>query len=235
MLHALPLVIVLLAAAVVVVVVCRLVRLPPILGYLIVGAVVGPHALGWVPDDRATRNVAEFGIVFLLFSVGLEFSLPKLRVMRRSVFGLGLAQVAVTTAAGALAVHVAGFGWQLGLALGGALAMSSTAIVSKMLAERGELASQHGRDAMGILLFQDLAVVAFLIVIPSLHAEGTALAAALGFAAVKAAIALVVVLYLGQRPMRWWFSVVARQRSHELFTLNLLLVTLGLAALTEVA
>lgn len=235
MLHALPLILVLLAAAVVVVVLCRLVRLPPILGYLIVGAGVGPHALGWVADDRATRYVAEFGLVFLLFSIGLEFSLPKLNAMRRAVFGLGLAQVAATTVAATLALHFAGIGWQIGLVLGGALAMSSTAIVSKMLAERGELATPHGRDAMGILLFQDLAVVAFLIVIPSLNAEGITLAKALGLAAVKAALALVVVLYAGQRPMRWWFRVVVRQRSHELFTLNLLLVALGLAALTEAA
>ena len=235
MLHALPLILVLLAAAVVVVVLCRLVRLPPILGYLIVGAAVGPHALGWVANDQATRYVAEFGLVFLLFSVGLEFSLPKLNAMRRAVFGLGLAQVAVTAAAATLTVQLAGFGWQLGLVLGGALAMSSTAIVSKMLAERGELAMPHGRDVMGILLFQDLAVVAFLIVIPSLNAEGETLALALGLAALKAAVALALVLYAGQRPMRWWFSVVARQRSHELFMLNLLLVTLGLAALTEAA
>ena len=235
MLHALPLILVLLAAAVVVVVLCRLVRLPPVLGYLIVGAAVGPHALGWVPDDQPTRYVAEFGLVFLLFSVGLEFSLAKLNAMRRAVFGLGLAQVAVTAAAATLTVQLAGFGWQLGLVLGGALAMSSTAIVSKMLAERGELATPHGRDVMGILLFQDLAVVAFLIVIPSLNARGEALAIALGLAALKAVLALGVVLYAGQRPMRWWFSVVARQRSHELFMLNLLLVALGLAALTEAA
>ncbi|MEO8485417.1 MAG: monovalent cation:proton antiporter-2 (CPA2) family protein [Betaproteobacteria bacterium] len=235
MLQALPLILVLLAAAVVVVVVCRLVHLPPILGYLIVGVVVGPHALGWVADDKATHYVAEFGIVFLLFSVGLEFSLPKLRAMRRAVFGLGLAQVAVTTAAGTLAGHLAGFGWQLGLVLGGALAMSSTAIVTKMLAEHDELATPHGRDAIGILLFQDLAVVAFLIVIPSLQAEPEALAVALGLAALKAVVALGLVLYGGQRPLRWWLSVVARQRSQELFMLNLLLVALGLAALTDAA
>jgi CPA2 family monovalent cation:H+ antiporter-2 len=235
MLNTLPLVLVMLAAAVVVVVACRLARLPPILGYLIVGASIGPHALGWISDDRAAHTLAEFGIVFLLFSVGLEFSLPKLRAMRRAVFGLGLAQVAITTAAGVAALVLAGHGWQAGLVLGGALAMSSTAIVSKMLTERGELASPHARDAIAILLFQDLAVVAFLIVIPSLHAEAPALAIGLGLAALKAAVALVVVLYAGQRPMRWWFSVVARQRSRELFTLNVLLVTLGLAALTDFA
>jgi len=231
----LQLILVLLGCAVVAVVICRLVRLPPILGYLIVGITAGPHALAWVPDNADVRGLAEFGIVFLMFSIGLEFSLPQLKVMRRAVFGLGLAQVTITTLIAMLVVHLVGFGWQVGFALGGALAMSSTAIVSKMLAEKMELATPHGRDIMGILLFQDLAVVAFLIVIPSLHAEGTTLAAALGFAAVKAAVALVVVLYLGQRPMRWWFAVIARQRSRELFTLNLLLVTLGLAALTEVA
>jgi CPA2 family monovalent cation:H+ antiporter-2 len=117
--------------------------------------------------------------------------------------------------------------------LGGALAMSSTAIVSKMLAERMELGTPHGRDIMGVLLFQDLAVVAFLIIIPSLHKSGSDLAWALGIAGVKAAAALILILFLGQRPMRAWFHLVARQRSSELFVLNVLLVTLGLGALTE--
>ena len=107
-----------------------------------------------------------------MFSIGLEFSLPQLRAMRRAVFGLGLAQVAITTAAAMAVLHLAGYGWQAGLVLGGALAMSSTAIVSKMLAERMELGTPHGRDVMGILLFQDLAVVAFLIVIPVARSIG---------------------------------------------------------------
>ena len=231
----LQLILVLLAASVVVVVVCRLVRLPPILGYLIVGAAVGPHALAAVPDTASTRHLAEFGIVFLMFSIGLEFSLAQVRAMRRAVFGLGLAQVGITTAAGALALPLLGFSWQAGLVLGGALAMSSTAIVSKMLAERMELGTPHGRDAMGILLFQDLAVVAFLIVIPSLNRTGAELATALALAAVKALIVLMLILGLGQKPMRAWFQLVARQRSSELFMLNLLLVTLGLAWLTEIA
>src|SRR5256885_12013227 len=130
---------ILLATAVVVVVVCRLARLPPILGYLFVGIAVGPHGLRWIPDDDNVRALGEFGVVFLMFSIGLEFSLPQLRAMRRGVFGLGLAQVAVTTMAATALLQLLGFGWQAGLALGGALAMSSTAIVSKMLAERMEL------------------------------------------------------------------------------------------------
>jgi CPA2 family monovalent cation:H+ antiporter-2 len=231
----LQLILVLLGAAVVVVVICRLVHLPPILGYLLVGIAVGPNGLAWVPASTETTHLAEFGIVFLMFSIGLEFSLPQLRSMHRTVFGLGFAQVAITTIAAMLALYFMGYGWAGGLALGGALAMSSTAIVSKMLAERMELGTQHGRDVMGILLFQDLAVVAFLIVLPSLSKSGGDLAIALAIAAVKAVVALGLVLYAGQQPMRAWLHVVARQRSPELFVLNVLLITLGLAALTELA
>ena len=232
--HSLLLILTLLAAAVVVVVVCRLVRLPAILGYLLVGVVLGPHALAFVPNDETTRYLAEFGVVFLMFSIGLEFSLPQLRAMRRAVFGLGMAQVTITTLAAMVVLHFLGAGWQAGLVLGGALAMSSTAIVSKMLAERMELGTTHGRDVMGVLLFQDLAVIAFLIVIPSLGQAGPELAWALTIAALKAAAALTLILFLGQRPMRAWFHLVARQRSPELFVLNVLLVTLGLGAITEV-
>src|SRR5436853_2505595 len=135
----LQLILVLPGCAVVAVVVCRLVRLPPILGYLIVGMSVGPNALAWVPDSADVRDLAEFGIVFLMFSIGLEFSLPQLKTMRRAVFGLGLAQVAITTVAAMILSHLLGYRWLAGLALGGAVAMSSTAIVSKMLAERTEL------------------------------------------------------------------------------------------------
>src|SRR6185369_4568493 len=231
----LQLILVLLGAAVFVVVICRLVRLPPILGYLLVGIAVGPNALGWVPAAAEARNLAEFGIVFLMFSIGLEFSLPQLRAMRRAVFGLGFAQVAITTVAGMIVVQALGYDWRAGIVLGGALAMSSTAIVSKMLAERSELGTPHGRDVMGILLFQDLAVVAFLILIPSLAGSGEAMGSALAFAVLKAAVALTVILFIGQRPMRAWFHIVARQRSPELFVLNVLLVTLGMAALTAMA
>jgi len=233
--HTLLLILLLLAASVIVVTVCRRARLPPILGYLLVGIALGPHALRVVPDDAATRQLGEFGIVFLMFSIGLEFSLPQFRTMRRAVFGLGFAQVAITTAAGSVGAQLLGHGWKAGIVLGGALAMSSTAIVSKMLAERAELGTPHGRDAMGILLFQDLAVVAFLILIPSLAGTGTDLGWALVAALVKAVIALALILFFGQRPMRAWFRIVARQRSPELFVLNVLLVTLGMAELTELA
>jgi len=233
--HTLELILLLLAAAVVAIVVCRLARLPPILGYLVVGIVVGPHAMALVPDNAAVRDLAEFGIVFLMFSIGLEFSLPQLKAMGRSVFGLGVAQVAITTAVAMAVVHLAGFGWLPGFTLGGALAMSSTAIVSKLLAERSELNSEHGRDVMGVLLFQDLSVVAFLIAVPTLAGGGSDLWLSLGKAVGKAAVALGLILLFGQVPMRAWFHLVARLRSPELFMINVLLVTLGLASLTELA
>ena len=163
-----------LLAAVAGVVVCRLARLPPMLGYLAVGVVVGPHALAIGNDAEGVSYLAEFGIVFLMFVIGLEFNLPKLQSMRRLVFGLGLSQVVLTMLA-AVAGNTAlisvltasgrawGLGWQSALALGAALAMSSTAIVVKLMADRLELESEHGRRVMAVLLFQDLAVVPLLV------------------------------------------------------------------------
>ena len=233
--HTLVLILLLLAASVAVVMACRLLLLPTILGYLVVGIVVGPHAMALVPDNAAVRDLAEFGIVFLMFSIGLEFSLPQLKTMSRAVFGLGLAQVSVTTVLAMVVLHFLNYGWLAGFALGGALAMSSTAIVSKLLAERNELGTPHGRDVMAVLLFQDLAVVAFLIATPTLAEGGTDLWKALAIAAGKATAALAVILFFGQKPMRAWFTFIARLRSPELFMLNVLLVTLGLAAATDLA
>ncbi len=233
--HTLQVMLILLATAVLVVVACRTLRLPAVVGYLLVGVAVGPHGLAWVNDTEETRHLAEFGIVFLMFSIGLEFSLPQLRAMRRAVFGLGVAQVAITAALPALTLPLLGWPWQTGLALGSTLAMSSTAIVSRMLAERMELGTPHGRDIMGILLFQDLAVVAFLILLPALSVGTADPLPALLVATLKAAAVLGLILYAGQRPMRAWFNLIAGQRSSELFMLNVLLITLGLAALTELA
>jgi CPA2 family monovalent cation:H+ antiporter-2 len=231
----LELILLLLAAAVFAVVVCRSLNLPPILGYLLVGALAGPHAGGLLPDSESAHRLAEFGVVFLMFSIGLEFSLPRLFAMQRIVFGLGLAQVAVTLAAVGAGALLWGVSWQASLALGGALAMSSTAILSKLLAERRELDAAHGREVMGVLLFQDLAVVPLLVLIPALSQPVDALAGALGLALAKAALLLALVLFVGQRLMRAWFGLVARRKSGELFMLNVLLVTLGFATVTELA
>jgi CPA2 family monovalent cation:H+ antiporter-2 len=231
----LHLILLLLGAAVLAVVVCRSLNLPPILGYLMVGALAGPHAFGVLPDSASAQRLAEFGVVFLMFTIGLEFSLPRLFAMRRIVFGLGLAQVGVTFVAGAAGALFWGVSWQASVALGGALAMSSTAILSKLLTERRELDAAHGREVMGVLLFQDIAVVPLLVLIPALAQPVDALAGELGLALVKAAALLGLVLFVGQRLMHAWFGLVARRKSSELFILNVLLVTLGFATMTELA
>lgn len=233
--NSLHLVLILLAVAVIVVVLFRILRLPAMLGYLIVGILIGPHALGWIPDTPETHHLAEFGVVFLMFSIGLEFSLGKLRSMQRIVFGLGSAQVLSTIVLVMLASLFFGLDWRAGLALGGVLAMSSTAIVSKMLVERAELNMAHGQKIMGVLLFQDLAVVPLIIVIPALASESGGLSATLGVALLKATMVLAALLYFGQRLLRPWFHLVAQQKSSELFMLNVLLFTLGLAYLTELS
>jgi CPA2 family monovalent cation:H+ antiporter-2 len=233
-----------LVAAVLGVVLCRSLKLPPMLGYLVVGVLIGPNALALAGDPAGARSLAEFGVVFLMFVIGLEFNLPKLRSMRALVFGLGLSQVGLTIV-GAVAGNAllgAGFAalgrawdlsWQGAIALGAAMAMSSTAILVKLMAERLELDSEHGRRVMGVLLFQDLAVVPLLVLIPALGAGDRHLGVTLAIALAKAVLLLGLLLVGGQRVMRWWLTQVARRKSEELFVLNLLLVTLGLAWLTE--
>ena len=233
----LELTLVLLAAAVIGVVVFRILQLPPMLGYLAVGILIGPHALGLASDSEQTRYLAEFGVVFLMFSIGLEFSLAKLRSMRRLVFGLGGMQVLCTILLTApAAVLLSGryhLSWQAALALGGALAMSSTAIVSKLLAERMELETPQGRNIISVLLFQDIAVVFLLIVVPALGRDPGDVMFALALAAAKIVGAFALLLFVGQKLMSRWFHMVAARRSQELFMLNLLLITLGMAALTS--
>lgn len=235
MTDSLPLVLILLATAVLVVVACRVLRLPVMLGYIIVGILIGPYALAWIPDAPGTRHLAEFGVVFLMFSIGLEFSLARLMAMKRTVFGLGGAQVILTILLVMGCAIALGLDWRSGLALGGLISMSSTAIVSKMLVERAELNMPYGQQMMGVLLFQDLAVVPLLIIIPALAVNTNDLSATLAFATLKAAGVLLVLLVFGQRVMRRWFHIVATQKSSELFVLNVLLITLGLAYLTEMA
>jgi CPA2 family monovalent cation:H+ antiporter-2 len=232
-----------LLAAVLGVVGCRLLKLPPMLGYLVVGVLVGPNALALSQSAQGVRYLGEFGVVFLMFVIGLEFNLPKLQAMRNHVFGLGLLQVGVTMLGGMLAALALAFlapglwgmGWQTALALSCALAMSSTAIVVKLMVERLELESEHGKRVMGVLLFQDLAVVPLLVLIPALGASDENLLAALGIAAVKATLLVTALLVGGQHLMRRWLTIVARRKSEELFVLNLLLITLGLAWMTEMA
>jgi CPA2 family monovalent cation:H+ antiporter-2 len=232
-----------LLAAVLGVVGCRFLKLPPMLGYLVVGVVIGPNALAFAQNSEGIRHLAEFGVVFLMFVIGLEFNLHKLKAMRHFVFGLGFFQVVltifiVTTVSVFLSVMAPtlwGMRWQTALTLAGAMAMSSTAIVIKLMSDRLELDSEHGKRVLGVLLFQDLAVVPLLVLIPALNAPPEQLMTALFFAAAKALVLITLLLTGGQRFMRWWLLLVARRQTEELFALNVLLITLGLAWLTELA
>ncbi len=229
----LELVLILLLAAILAVSLFRRMGLPAMLGYLLAGIVIGPKATGLIPPDEATRGLAEFGVIFLMFTVGLEFSLAQLYAMRRTVFGLGGAQMAVTLMACFGLAYASGLNWQSSIALAGTLSLSSTAIMSRLLAERLELKSPHGQRIMGVLLFQDLAVVPLLILIPALAENHGALVNILMLGAFKAALALALLLGFGKKWMGKWFNWVARQKSSEVFVLNVLLVTLAMAWLTQ--
>lgn len=224
----------LLAISVVAVVVFQRLRMPSSLGYLLVGALVGPHALGLVPDAEHNRVFAEFGIVFLLFTIGLNFSLPQILAMRHLVFSQGTAQVALTTAVVGLIAWLLGLSPAAAFVVGAVFAQSSTIIISKQLAEQGEEQSRHGRLGVAMSVFQDVTAVPFVVVIPVLGAAATgAVAGLLGLALLKAVAAFAAVYFAGRWLLRPLFHEVAARRSPELFTLTVLLVILLAAGTTE--
>jgi CPA2 family monovalent cation:H+ antiporter-2 len=227
----LELTLILLAAGVFSLALLKAAKLPALLGYVIIGIALGPFFPG-MDADSSTAHLAEFGVVFLMFSIGLEFSLARLKSMRQAVFGLGGLQVTLTMFIVMVIGLMLDLSWEAGLALGGVIAMSSTAIVSKLLSERDELDSEHGRLILGVLLFQDLAVAPLIIFVPAL-AQSAGLGEALLYASLKAVLVLTLILTLGQKLMRPWFHIVAQGKSSELFMLNVLLVTLGLAYITD--
>jgi CPA2 family monovalent cation:H+ antiporter-2 len=228
----LPQLLILLAFSVLVVTAFRRLRMPPIVGYLAVGMLLGPFAFNMATDGIAPV-LAELGVVFLVFTLGLEFSLPRMLSIRREALGIGGAQVVLTTAL------ITGVVWWLDVTLpvaviiGGALAMSSTAIVIRQLGEQGELNRSHARIAVGILLFQDLAFVPLLALESALSGTDQLDMVAIFGAVARAAVALVLVLTVLRWLVRPLFHEIARARSSELFTLTALLVSLGAAWATH--
>ncbi|MEW8430049.1 MAG: potassium transporter, partial [gamma proteobacterium symbiont of Ctena orbiculata] len=225
-----------LSVAVLTVTLFKRLHLPPILGYLIVGILVGPFGTGVIPSNEETRFLAEFGVVFLLFAIGLEFSLPQMIAMKGAVFGLGGSQVLIT------GLITGGIAWLLGMEAdaaiitGAILALSSTAIVIKQLSEQVELNSAHGRVGVSILLFQDLAVIPLLVIIPILVSNNEqGLLQPLSWALIKAAAVFALIMAVGHWALRPLFHEIARSRSAELFTLTVLLVSLAAAWLTHEA
>ena len=211
-------------------------RLPSLLAYLIIGIALGPHGFKALAELEEVGALAEFGVVFLMFSIGLEFSLARLRTMRTLVFGFGGAQVLLTACATTL-VAMYGYGqrWEVGLVVGLAASMSSTAIVARILSERFELHSRSGRQTMGVLLFQDIAVVPCLILYPALARPSADLGQSMLIAAAQTAVVLLILIGLGKRPMKMLLDTVAHRHSEELFVLTTLWIVLALGYATHAA
>jgi len=227
-------ILILLAGSVAVLSLVRRFALPPILGYLVVGMILGPHALGLASDAEAVQLLAEIGVVFLVFTLGLEFSLARMVAMKAEVLGVGGLQMLLTTAAFGAAAWAFGVDPAVAVVIGGALAMSSTAIVVRQLGEQLEINRTHSRLAVGVLLFQDLAFAPLLALATSLNAAADVLNPAwlLGMVG-RAVVALLLVLVLGRWLLRPLFHEIARHRSSETFTLTVLFVALSSAWATH--
>lgn len=212
----------------------------PVLGYLAAGILIGPYGLSIIRHVHGTKAIAEFGVVFLLFNIGLELSVERLSSMKKYVFGLGSAQVLVTAVVVGLVAHlVAGLPGPASIVIGNGLALSSTAVVLQVLQERGESTSRHGRATFSVLLFQDLAVVVLLILIPLISPNSSkggigfqAIAEALGMAAVKAIVAIAAIIAGGRLLLRPIYRQIAENQNAEIFSANTLLVILGTSLLT---
>jgi monovalent cation:H+ antiporter-2, CPA2 family len=227
--HATPLLtlVILLAAAVIIVAVFRALKLNPVLGYLVAGAAIGPHGMGYIENAHDTAAIAEFGIVLLLFLIGLELSWDRLHAMRKKVFGIGSAQMVLTMAVFMALTLALGFGWPASIIIGGGLALSSTALVLQVLQERGEMASQTGRLSLAILILQDLAVLPLLVLVPLLASPHDSMWLAIGTGIGQAALALMAIAVVGRLLIRPLFRVIAKLDIHELFVATTLLVVLS--------
>ncbi len=223
----------LLAVAIGVVVVFQHLHVPTSLGYLLVGVILGPHTAGPTVSVPEFQAMAEFGVVFLLFTIGLSFSLPRLYALRHQVLGLGTGQVVVTTLLVGLVTWFAGLPAPAAFVFGAVFAQSSTTIIASLLNEQGEENSQHGRLGVAMSVFQDVTAVPFIVIIPVLGVSvaGSVLAASLGIALAKAVLAFGAVFFVGRWLLGPLFHLVSRRQSAEVFTLAVLLVSL-LAAWT---
>ena len=231
--HYLSDILILLIAAVAVVPVFRRFRASAVLGYLVAGALIGPHGLDLLGDVSGTEVLGELGVVFLLFSIGLELSIERIASLRNYVFGLGTAQLAVTGLVIWIALRALGVPSAAALVLGGGLALSSTAVVLQVLTQRRETGSSHGRIAVAVLLLQDLAVLPLLTLVPLLGRPESGILPALGWAFLKAAVAFLTIFAAGRLALRPLLRAVARSGDPELFTGIALLLVLGVGWLTQ--
>jgi CPA2 family monovalent cation:H+ antiporter-2 len=218
--------IIILLSSSVIVAMFRSVKASPILGYLLSGLLIGPYALGVVRDVKAVETLGEYGVVFLLFTLGLKMPLQRLQVLRRYVFGLGFVQVIVTAVIFSSIAYAFGVSTTASVLIGSALSLSSTAVSMQVLHEKGEFAQKHGRVSFAVLLSQDLAVVLILVMQISLMQSYTSLVKDLLFAVIKAFVVLVAIILLGRTVLRYIYRNVAKLDHAELFVTVTLLVVL---------
>ncbi|WP_299493867.1 monovalent cation:proton antiporter-2 (CPA2) family protein [uncultured Shewanella sp.] len=222
-----------LVIAIIAIAMLRRAGLPAILAYLLTGVISGPSGFNWF-SQREIHSVAELGIVLLMFSLGLEFSLPRLWAMRRKVFGLGFAQLTVTVGIAMLAAIIFGLNMVASLVVGAAIALSSTAIVLKLLNDQGWLRRRHGELSVSILLFQDIAVVPLLILLPLLSEQQQAFTwFDITTSLLEGLAAFLALIIVGKWTLPKLFDEVARARSNELFVLSTLVVSLVTGAITQ--
>lgn len=213
----------------------RTLRIPVILGYLGVGMVIGPHVLGVVANTETVRILAEFGVILLLFGVGIEVSFENLRQLGKVVVVGGILQVAGTIGFGFLVGLLLGWPPQQAILFGLVISLSSTMVVLKSLSDRGELGSLHGHILTGILLIQDLAFIPMVAILPALSGDGGPFLRELGLGILKATVVLGLMAVLGARAIPWLLNHVARLGSREVFVLAVIAITFATAGVTHTA
>lgn len=226
-------VLILLLAAVLVVSLFRFFKASPILGYLFAGLTIGPHALGFISSVEGTKVLGEFGVVFLLFTIGLKMPLKRFQALGRYVFGLGALQVAVTGVLFTGILYLLDLSLKTAFIVGMGLALSSTAVVMQYLTEKGELSTKFGRAAFAVLLFQDLAVVILLVLSTTLGNRDASLVEALRLAAINAVVVLTCIILVGRLLLRPLYRVIASLKNQELFVAISLLIVLITSLATD--
>jgi CPA2 family monovalent cation:H+ antiporter-2 len=214
---------------------CRRLSISPVLGYLVAGLIIGPHGIGLLANDNSVEMLGELGIVFLLFTIGLELSIERLKTMSRYVFGLGTLQMGLTSVLIGVIAWMAGLNFVGALIIGPALAFSSTAFVLQVLQDQGMIMTRIGRRSIAVLILQDLAVVPLLVLIPIITLPGSEMWSSLGLASIKAALAIALVVGVGRFAMRPLFRAAANSKSPEAFIGTILLVAMGTSLATELA
>lgn len=225
-----------LMTVVIVVPICKKIKLSPIIGFLAIGAAIGPHSLSLVDDVVAVQHIAELGVIFLLFTIGLELSFERLAAFSRQIFGLGSLHFLLCAACIGFIAHAWGNGLEASTILGLCLALSSTAVVMQLLTERGEISSAHGRAVFSVLLFQDLMVVPILIIVSIFGSQNDGgVASVILIALIKALVAVAGIIVIGRFVLRYLFRMAAKTRAVEVFMAATLLAILLTATITGIS